>query len=503
MLLFSTIFGINNSMTKYNFVRSVIKWNQNSAYDENIIPGISWNKEDYNVRFGDDRVWLDIQEFRKKNIVAVRYEKTDSDGVVWDSDYVANFDEMKMTVRLERSYLETALKLNPGFSTPLFITMLIENGFIRKDGVLEVSDKPFFIDGSNIGILSDVINGKSGSGLSVVYVSKTGLNENPVDVFALAERLKGIAHVLVQESIVTNSEIGKSTDNRNETHGAIGIYFPNKAFGNKTCFYRKASGVDPLLADEVVRLVIQYGNTQMTEPIYTWQGVNNALLRERLEKKRAERLRAEEAWKAAEKKTLDILDSMSEKERDIRMQATAEAKSEADKLLEAFEDDEERLKKQIEELMAANEKLQIENQRLKNKIDSNNSVPLLFMGEENDFYPGEIKDLILTVLNDALEDLKPNSRRADIVKDIIANNKFEKITEKKAETIKRLLKDYDGMSPALRKALEDLGFVITEDGKHYKVTYFSDGRYHTIFSKTPSSKRAGKESASDVINTVF
>lgn len=503
MLLFSTTLGINNSMTKYNFVRSVIKWNQGSAYEENIIPEIRWKGEDYNVRFGDERVWLDIQEFRKKNIVAVRYEKTDSDGVVWDSDYVANFDEMKMTVRLERSYLETALKLNPGFSTPFFITSLIENGFVRKDGALEVSNKPFFIDESSISILSDVINGKSGCGLSVVYVSKTGLNENPVDVFELAERLKGVAHVVVQESIVTNSEIGKATGNRNETHGAVGIYFPNKALGSKTCFYRKAAGVDPLLADEVVRLVIQYSNTQMTDPIYTWQGVNNALLRERLVKKRAERLRAEEAWKAAEKKALDILNSMSEKERDIRMQATAEAKSEADKLLEAFEDDEERLKKQIEELMAANEKLQIENQRLKNKIDSNNSVPLLFMGDENDFYPGEIKDLILTVLNDALEDLKPNSRRADIVKDIIANNKFEKITEKNAEEIKRLLKDYDGLNSVLRKALENLGFVITEEGKHYKVTYFADGRYHTIFSKTPSCKRAGKESASDIINTVF
>ena len=75
MLLFSTTLGINNSMTKYNFVRSVIKWNQNSDYDENIIPGIRWKGEDYNVRFGDERVWLDIQEFRKKNIVAVRYER--------------------------------------------------------------------------------------------------------------------------------------------------------------------------------------------------------------------------------------------------------------------------------------------------------------------------------------------------------------------------------------------------------------------------------------------
>ena len=231
--------------------------------------------------------------------------------------------------------------------------------------------------------------------------------------------------------------------------------------------------------------------------------IKRDLLRERLAKKRSERLRAEEAWKTAEKKVLDIMDSISEKERDIREQARTEARAEADKLLEAFEDDEERLKNQIEELMDDNEKLRRENQRLKSKIDSNNSAPLLFAGDENDFYPGEIKDLILSVLNDSLEGIKQDSRRADIVRDIIANNKFEKISEKNAESIKQLLKDYTGMNSVLRKALEDLGFVITEDGKHYKVTYFADGRYHTTMSKTPSSKRAGKESAADIIKTVF
>ena len=93
MLLFSTTLEINKNMTKHDFVSLVIKCNQTSLYEENIIHGIKWN-DDYNVRFGDDKLWLDIQEYRKENVVAVRYEKIDSDGVVWDSDYVVTFNDM-------------------------------------------------------------------------------------------------------------------------------------------------------------------------------------------------------------------------------------------------------------------------------------------------------------------------------------------------------------------------------------------------------------------------
>lgn len=58
------------------------------------------------------------------------------------------------------------------------------------------------------------------------------------------------------------------------------------------------------------------------------------------------------------------------------------------------------------------------------------------------------------------------------------------------------------MSGRLRQDLEDLGFEITE-GKHYKLTYYGDGRYYTVFAKTPSDGRSGKNNAQTVIRTVF
>lgn len=132
MLLFSTILPIKDTMTKDDFIRLVIEWNQTSPHPENIIPNIEWNGE-RNVSYGTDELDLAIEEYRNKNIIAIRYEKTEIDGAVWDTDYVMNFDEMQLAVRLDRSYLESALTVNPKFSTPHFISMLIEHGYIEDD----------------------------------------------------------------------------------------------------------------------------------------------------------------------------------------------------------------------------------------------------------------------------------------------------------------------------------------------------------------------------------
>jgi hypothetical protein len=127
MLLFSTLLEINDTMTPDSFIQLVLEWNQGSPHEENIIRGIEW-KGERNVRYGSDKKWLAIEEYRNKNIIAIRYEKTEADGVVWDTDYVMNFNDMKMSVQLDRSYLEEALAIDPAFSTPHFITLLIEQG---------------------------------------------------------------------------------------------------------------------------------------------------------------------------------------------------------------------------------------------------------------------------------------------------------------------------------------------------------------------------------------
>ena len=502
MLLLSTILDINETMTKEVFIRLVIEWNQGSPHAENIIPGIQWNGE-RNIRYGEEGLWLDIEEYRNQNIIAARYEKKENDGAIWDTDYVMNFNSMKMAIRLDSSYTTDALEVDPKFSTPHFIALLIERGYLRDDHKLPVQRSATVIKEENIGLLVDVINGKIRYNLPVVYISKTYNDEDPVNVSYLTSRLKGIAHVMLEEGNWLNQTIRSQCDGKNEYYGAIGIYYPKRGMNHRRYLYRSAVGYDSFLLERVFRAVIQYSNAQMVDTLFTWQGVNNALLRDRLISQREERLIAEEAQRMAEAEATKLLDTLDEEERRIRKQAFEDARSEANGILDSFDAEMQRLQEQVEALTRANEALQFENQGLKAKLDSRESVAVLFMGDEYEFYPGEVKDILLATLSEAVKGIQAKSRRADIVRDIIRSNDYQKLSVKKAEEVKRILKNYNGMSARIRQALKDLGFEISEDGKHYKIIYYGDERYQTTYSKTPSDGRSGKNSAQQTINLAF
>lgn len=52
------------------------------------------------------------------------------------------------------------------------------------------------------------------------------------------------------------------------------------------------------------------------------------------------------------------------------------------------------------------------------------------------------------------------------------------------------LKGYKSLDGSLRGLLESIGVVITDDGKHYKWTYFGDHWYSVTIAKTSSDNRA-------------
>lgn len=502
MLLFSTILDINPNMTRESFVKLVINWNKESTYEKNIIPNLEWDGS-FHARYGDDDRWLAIEEYKPEKIVAVRYEKHEEDGSIWDTDYVINFRSMKMCIRLDRSYNPDEIGISPKFSTPHFITLLEQKGYLASDDDLPVTREPIYINESNIDLLADVINQSKFYKVPVIYVSKLFSNEDPIDVKYLASRVKGVAHVLVLEDTQTSYGLRNRCSSKNEFNGGVGIYFPSASIEHKRYLYHTSEGYDDLLMEKIVRTVIQYSNAHSIEPLYTWQGVNNAILRDRMSAAMNDKQDADSARKKAENEMLELLRSLDEEEKRIRKQAAEDAQTEANKLLDSFENDLQYMKKQIEDLTHENEILQYENQGLKSKLDTVNDIPVLHMGDEFEFYPGEIKDLILLVLSESVSGTPDKTRRSDVVKDIIRNNDYQKTSDHKAEEVKKLLKSYNGMTAPIRQALEDMGFVITEDGKHYKLTYYGDDRYQIIFSKTPSDFRTGKNSSQKLNKMVF
>ena len=478
MLLFSTILEIDKKLTKNDFINLVIEWNQ-KGHPESIISDIEWNGE-RNVRYEDENKCLEIQEYRNKNIIAVRFEKRESDGAVWDTDYIMNFSEMKMAVRLDRSYIEEALNVDTKFFTPFFISMLIDRGYITKDGNLEVLRTPLVIDEENLDLIVNVINGNAKYKLPVVIITKTFYDEDPVDTNKLAKELKGVAHVLVQKTNCTNRKLKELCNGNNEYYGAIGIYHPNPAIGHRRYLYRMSEGIDRILTEKVTRTVMQYSNSQMVGTLYTWFGVNNAILQDRLACKREENVEAEIGRRKALYELIALKSDLDQTKESMRKQALKEGKAEADRILDEFEGEMQKKDFEVERLTFELQKKEYEIGWLRVKLNSMTDVPVLIAGDEDDFYPGEVKDFVLSAVKKELSSTETRTRRYDVLSDVLNANDYEAIGEKRAEEAKRLLSNYSGMTPKLKKGLEDIGFIF-DKSDHQKVKYYGDDRY-TIWS---------------------
>lgn len=475
MLLFSTILDINKTLTKEKFIELVSLWNQSAKYKENIVQGVSWNGEK-NIKFGTDKLSIEIIDYPEKDILAVRHEKITPDEVVWDTDFVVNFVERKISIRLDRTFSEDALEMNAAFSTPHFISLLIEQGYLQDDQDLPVLRDPIMITDSNLETVQQVVRNKEYYELPVVYVAKDFADQDPLSISWLASRLKGAAHVLVEESKEACMKCTELCGETVEEYGAVRIYYPSLGVNRKRFLYRSATGNIDVRLEKVIRHVIQYWNSQRMDILYTWQGVNSAVMSDTLQSQIQRLAEAESAKQSAEE--------------------------EINLVYEEFDEDIKSLQKKLEELSRANEALQMENFGLRAKMNASDSMPIIYQGDEEDFYPEEVKDMVLGVLADALNNTEKGTRLYDVLVDILENNPYQHLSDERKQRVKNLFKGYKTLTGAMRQELMSLGFEISDDGKHYKITYQGDPRYMVTIGKTPSDNRAGSNNAG-MINKIM
>ena len=184
-----------------------------------------------------------------------------------------------------------------------------------------------------------------------------------------------------------------------------------------------------------------------------------------------------------------------------RMEAEAarqKAENEIDQVYDEFDEDFKALQEKVTELTKTNEALQYENQGLRAKLAAADATPLLLMGDEEDFYQGEIRDIVLGAIDDAFSTIESSTRRADVLGDVLENNPYRHLSDERKQKIKSLFKGYKAVSGTMKQQLADMGFELTEAGKHYKLTYRGDSRYLVTVGKTPSDNRSGSNTASEI-----
>lgn len=461
MILFSTTLKVKETFTKEKFVQLVIQWNKTSPYKENMVPDLNWNGE-YNIRFGNDLIWLEIEEYRNKNIVAVRYEKNE-ESVIWTTDYIMNYERMEITITLERAFLENILIDDLKYSTPHFISMLVDSGYLLDDNGLEVSHTPIEITESNLPLLVDLVKDNPKYNLPVVYVSAAKDGSYRIDGKLLAKKLRGAAHILVQGDI-DNRVIKKACESKNEYFGSIGIYFPDRT--HKVL-------ANPRI-ERVSQIIFNYLNFRKAPEYSSWYEVNQGILTDRYNSKKSE---AEEA-----------------------KQEKTKAENETTQFVEAFDADNQKLKRIIEELLKENRAKALEINILNEKLKNTNQNPLIIAGEEDEFYPNEVKEMILDAVNDKIEVLEEGSRRWVVLSDVLKKNNYQNISKRRANEIKNILKGYTKLSDSDKQKLSKFGFEIIGETTHYRLVYYGDMRFNTTLAKTSSDYRAGQNAALEIIN---
>lgn len=468
MQIYSAIFPVKESLSQDDLINLVIEWNQGSPHNK--ISNLNWDGKKRNIKFEDGNLSLAIEEIRTYNTTAIRFHQFDENNIIWNTDIVVNFNTHIFSIKIDRETTADTIGFIPQFKTPILVNMLLDRDFIGMDNDLEISAKEIPIKKDNYKVIENIICRNTVYSMPVIYVTKSW-GRYPLRVHTLAYRLRGVAHVLIEEDADVCKFLKDSCRGMNSHHGSIGIYYPGSSAPYKIITPRRYEGQEETLIDRIVNMVCRYMNQQARDKMMTWEGVQNELLKLRY-------------VSATEKK--------------------AKAENEVSEVYENFSDELEEKERTIEELNNRVMALQAENQGLRAKYEQVSEIPLIYYGEEDELYEGEIKDHILETLQKQMQQVKKGTRKEIILQDILESNELTGALEEKRAEIKRILKGYTKVGDSLKRDLKAYGFIITKDGGHYKLTYKGDSRYlFTMASSGSDSQRGGENLIGDIIRDML
>lgn len=467
MTSFSTEFPIDSKNTIAGVLRLACGWLTGSPHtkfteaDFHEIP----ESGERNVTVGIEHVTLAHSRTVDQELGGLRYERTE-DGLAWTTSIVTLKTQEKhlLSVQVVCEALSTAVRLPPP-KKPYFIRQALTELGGGSDGEIPVADKPFLLSAGEETIAAALILGTANNTLPIVYVSAGFKDTHLINPIELAKYVSGMAHVVVEPNRPFSHRVKILTKSRNVYGGTIGVYWPQSE-AKRAYFLREDASNPRTLAIEVSKDIRIALSNRRPRTNCTWVHLKETIARTRLEELKASGSTALEEYVAA-------------------FDAELAAKQ---ALVTAAEHEINRLTAEVRRLSVS---------------EQTASGGLLQQGEEHDLYEHEIKDIVLSALQEAIRASREGSRRQHIFRDLLGANIDSGARQRIADEIKTLFKTYRDMDSKIRSALARLGFDLSEDGKHYKAIYQGDSRYTFTLPKTSGDHRAGKNMASDINNTLF
>ncbi|MBI1355530.1 MAG: hypothetical protein GC160_14395 [Acidobacteria bacterium] len=463
MLSFTTELPIQHGHGPDAFLEAIQAWILGSPHTKLTADKLALlgRQAEFQIQQGSDSINILRATCGDENTTGIRYLQQNG-GLEWRTTAVFSQDAsdtwVGVTVSCEASH--PAVRLPPA-KKPILVKTLLERLGGASDGELRVCDSPRRLAESEIDFASRLIAGRSACRLPIVYVSAGFQGSHILDPVRLARDLAGMAHVVVEPSRPFSVRLKTEVDSENVYGGTIGVYWPDG--GGRRSFFVGREYDSPR---EVARAVFNEIQVALTNrrPLErcTWAHVQETASRQALRALRAS------------------------------------GSQEVEKYIETFD----------RELAAKDQRIEDANReivRLKNDIKvyqarlDAGAGSILRIGDEQDLFPNEVLAIVRSTIEDGRTRVPQDSRRQHVLDAVLrANPEPEDIAGSMQEKLKELLRGSKGIDARVRKGLEAMGFSISKDGKHYKLTFQDDDRYTFALPSSGSDHRGGLNAASDI-----
>lgn len=472
MVIFSTMFYVKKELTKEKMAELAFEWvNKSQHYG---FGNLVWNGEDFYERECEKQKFSLIVS-NDNRTMAIRLENRDGD-ILWTSDFTFTESDGRnlLFVRLNRDAMDKESIVPHRFHRPRLMKEILRAGYGAEDNRLLISDKEVLITRENINLAEDVICGRTKYLLPVVYVTKRFMDSTTIlDTEELAKDLAGTAHVLVEESTDITTELKKRTGGENPFNGAVHIYYTDKV-GNR--IIPEAFSKSNTFRNDIVDAVCRRLSQVKVEDKYTWETIKYQKLLEKSQQYKEENAEMAEVFE-------EILKSMEE-------------------IVKSKEDKCGQLEAEANELRG---KVEYYEHALQNR-KGGQTGDIVFSCSETEFFEGEIKDMILELLEREKKQMDddPNQvgwRIYHVLKAILAENEITGKGKILETDLKDILSRVGRLNAKDKRRLQELGFI-SKDRKHNKLYFHGDGRYMITLGKTPGDGRASANAASEAVKTI-
>ena len=467
MDLLTTKIALKDSVTKEDIWNLIKEWLTKSPHYG--ITAINYDEtETFSQNFTTTAINILSTDFNGDNIFACRFtnhEKQNS----WFTDiiHVENSRNKDLYIKLScNSNSFTGDK--PYANKPHIIKSLFECGYTKMDGIFPITDTPITLTNDKVKDCSDIMTGLKETSLPVVYISYDTYNGSyySVDPDKLAVKLAGLAHVIVEPNKEIALMLKEESNGRNAYNGYIGIYYPGTDHG------------------EILALKGFYKNGILDKKAFAnaiYDNIRQALI----------------YHSAFYNISWDKLQLAYQRKRYLLRTA------EADKVSHEYEQDKEYIsllegenKKSQEEIKLLTKKIETQRatiETLKRRFENSSSVTFI-KDNIDEYYTGEISDLIINLLTQINKFIPDNTRPKEIIDSFLLSNGYMNIGKKLFEQIDIALNEKS--LEKRQRELEHLGFTMTE-GTHNKA-YFHNPKYSFTLAKTPSDHRSPENTFSDI-----